>query len=81
LGKPTPALGEDAFVEKSLARAEQTVNRQPSTEGVIEVVCSVFGLTTAEITSRSRVRRISEARGVDALLVRKEAAYHFVFEW
>ena len=65
------ALGEDAFVEKSLARAEQAMNRQPSIEGVIEVVCSVFGLTTAEITSRSRVRRISEARAVVALLVRE----------
>jgi putative transposase len=65
------ALGDDTFIEKALTRAEETINRHPSIESIIAAVCSAYRISEAEITSRSRVRKVSEARGVAALLVRE----------
>jgi hypothetical protein len=64
-------LGDDRFIEEALAQAEEPVSRQPSIESVIEAVCSSCGLTIAEVAGRSRVRQVSEARAVAALLVRE----------
>ncbi|MFO7983949.1 MAG: transposase [Desulfuromonadales bacterium] len=65
------ALGDDKFIEEALTRAEETINRHPSIESIIAAVCSVYRISTAEIASRSRARKVSEARGVVALLVRE----------
>jgi len=65
------ALGDDNFIEEALTRADETINRDPSIESIIAAVCSAYGITEAEITSRSRVRKVSEARGLAALLVRE----------
>jgi REP-associated tyrosine transposase len=65
------ALGDDSFIEEALSRAAEDVKQQSSIESIIAAVCSACDLTTAELTSRSRIRKISEARGVAALLVRE----------
>lgn len=71
-------LGDDRFIEVALAQAEEPVNPQPSIESVIDAVCSAYGLTIAEVSGRSRVRQISEARAVAALLVRETAGLALV---
>jgi hypothetical protein len=65
------ALGDDRFIEEALSRAAEDFKQQSSIESIIAAVCSAYDLSTAELTSRSRVRNISEARGVAALLVRE----------
>lgn len=65
------ALGDDNFIEAALTRSKETINKNPSIETIISAVCFVYGLSKAEISSRSRVRKISEARGIAALLVRE----------
>jgi len=65
------ALGDDNFLEEALARAGESINRKPSIESIIASVCSVYRISKAEIASRSRVRKVSEARGIAALLVRE----------
>lgn len=64
-------LGDESFVEAALGQAEEPVSRPLSLETVTEVVCSAYGLTQEQIASRSRVRQVSEARAVAALLVRE----------
>lgn len=65
------ALGNDSFIEEALARAGDLTSRQVSIDSLIAEVCAVYDLTTAELASRSRVRKISEARAMAALLVRE----------
>ncbi|BCR06013.1 hypothetical protein DESUT3_30820 [Desulfuromonas versatilis] len=65
------ALGDDVFIDKALAQAEEAFNRPPAIETVIQAVCSIYALTTAEMASRGRARPISEARAVAALLIRE----------
>ena len=65
------ALGTDNFIEEALARAEEPVHPRPSLEAITAAVCSVYGISPAAVGSRARVRSISEARAVAALLVRE----------
>lgn len=64
-------MGDDRFIEAALAQAEEPAQRYQSLETIIEAICSAYGLTKAELASRTRVRQISEARAVVALLVRE----------
>jgi len=65
------ALGEDRFIEEALARAEEPINGHPSIESIVAAVCSVYQISKSEISSRTRARKISEARALTALLVRE----------
>lgn len=65
------ALGSDRFIEEALVQAEEPVPWQPSLSLVLESVCAAYAVTRDELCSRSRERRISEARAAAALLVRE----------
>ncbi|MDO8804237.1 MAG: transposase [Elusimicrobiota bacterium] len=55
-------LGSGGFVEALLAQIEKETEPGESAEAVLERVCAETGATAAEIKSRSRIRRIVEAR-------------------
>lgn len=65
------ALGDDAFIERALAKADADVGRKLTLATVLAAVCRVYDLPKAELASRSRVRRVSEARAMAALAVRE----------
>jgi len=65
------ALGDDAFIERALAKTDEGVGRKLALEAVLAAVCLVYDLPKAELASRSRVRRVSEARAMAALTVRE----------
>jgi len=65
------ALGDDNFIEEALTRAEEVIKKHPSIQSIISAVCCVCRISPTEIASRSKVRKISEARGIAALLVRE----------
>jgi len=65
------ALGDDRFIEEALSQAEEPARGKLSLETLIEAVCRAYGLSKTELASRSRVRQISEARAMAALLVRE----------
>ena len=43
------ALGKDSFIEEALARDEESVHPRPSIDSLLEAVCSVYGLTKADV--------------------------------
>jgi hypothetical protein len=65
------ALGDDRFIEEALSQAEEPARGKLTLEALIEAVCRAYGLSKAELASRSRVRKISEARAMASLLVRE----------
>ncbi|MDY6849017.1 MAG: transposase [Thermodesulfobacteriota bacterium] len=65
------ALGDDRFIGEALFQAEEPARENLSLDALIESVCRAYGLSKAELASRSRVRQISEARAMAALFVRE----------
>jgi len=66
-------LGDDRFVEEALARSGDGMGLPTSLDAIVETVCSVYDLQVKALTSRSRMRQLTEARAVAALLVREES--------
>lgn len=64
-------LGNDDFIERSLAKAEEKFSRKFSIDDLIMAVCGYYGLKQDELASRGRQRRLSHPRSVLAYLVRE----------
>ncbi|TYP00355.1 REP element-mobilizing transposase RayT [Geothermobacter ehrlichii] len=64
-------LGDDTFIERAMARSEQTMLRKLSVEEVMSTVASAYDLNPEELADRSRNRKLAEARAMVALLVRE----------
>ena len=64
-------LGEDNFIERSLARAEEKHARKLSLDDLIRAVCDHYKLKQQELSSGGRQRKLSQPRAVLAYLVRE----------
>lgn len=64
-------LGDDAFIEEALEKAEQAERKSVTLDEVIKKVAKLYGLTEEEIVSGGKRRYPSEARGMIAYLVRE----------
>ncbi len=63
-------LGDDSFVEESLAKASQAITRKVSLEQILQAVCQYYNIGPDDLLSKSRQRHISKPRAITALLVR-----------
>ena len=64
------ALGDDAFIDLALLKAEEKRNVDMTLSQVIESVCSAYQLDTAELCVPGKAQPAAEARALTALLVR-----------
>jgi len=64
-------LGDDAFIEKALEKAEQAERKPATLDEIIEKVVKLYGLTAKDIVTGGKQRYIAEARGMIAYLVRE----------
>ena len=67
-------LGDDEFVERALAAAGERPDNPPSLEAIVAAVAAEYGLAAADLADPSRARRLSQARGLAALLARETGA-------
>ncbi len=67
-------LGDDAFADEALARANQRHVPGYGLADVIGAVSRIFGVSEEELKAPGKVRVYSEARAVAALLVLETAA-------
>ncbi len=65
-------LGDDSFVEESLAKASKTITRKVSLEQILQAVCQYYNIGHDDLLSKSRQRHISKPRAITALLVREQ---------
>ena len=72
------ALGDDAFIDQALLRAEEVRAVAMNLNQVIEIVCSVYQLTGAELRKAGKAQPAAEARALAALLVRNCEALSLV---
>lgn len=71
-------FGDESFVTKILAKAEQQTSRPgASLEDLLAIVCHHYSLTEAELVSLGKQRSTSTARGVLAYLVKQCAHISF----
>lgn len=64
-------LGEEDFVEESLARASQMEAKKPGIDLIVSTVCGHLRIDEAELSGGSRRRKVSQGRAVLALIVRE----------
>ena len=70
-------LGDDGFIEAALGQAELGAagrEKPPAMAAIIDAVTRAYGVSRNDLTGPSRVRVLSEARGVAVLLARKTGA-------
>jgi len=51
------------------------VGNRKNVDDIISIVCDEFGLTSEEIKSRHRYRRLTDARSIAIFLIRKHTNY------
>ena len=65
-------LGDESFVETSLAKASQRMITKLSLEQILQVICEYYDIGYEDLISKSRQRHIAKPRAVAALLVREQ---------
>jgi chromosomal replication initiation ATPase DnaA len=62
-------LGDDAFAEETLVRANQKGERDYSLDEVVRAVCAHFQIPEEKLKAPGKVRPMTEARAVAAAVV------------
>lgn len=62
-------LGDDAFADGALARADEIPSRRYDLFDVTGAVCRVYGISEEELKAPGKMRHCSEARAVATLVV------------
>ena len=67
-------LGDDEFIERALAEADERPALPPSLDAIVAAVADACGVAEAEMAGPSRARHLSQARGLAGLIARETGA-------